>query len=114
MTLMSIMVFKELIGLESPFSGLMGELWEVGRVLTQEWCYLDLAWFTLSSNILTFYTTSNSFIIDSLISKDNFHISDIKISLVYLSSLCMGLFHLQVLYFELNYLHLVGLEATLS
>jgi len=43
-TLISFIVFRNWLGFENPFNGLLDEIWEGGRVLTQEWCYLDRVW----------------------------------------------------------------------
>jgi len=36
MTLISFIVLGDSLGLENPFNGLVDEIWEGGRVLTQE------------------------------------------------------------------------------
>jgi len=36
MTLISFIVFRDSLWLENPFNGLVDEIWEGGRVLTQE------------------------------------------------------------------------------
>jgi len=41
---MSFIVFRESLGLENLFNGLVDELWESRRILTQEWYYFDLVW----------------------------------------------------------------------
>ena len=43
-TLVSFTLFKDSLGIQNPFNGLVNDLWEGGRVLTQEQCYLDLVW----------------------------------------------------------------------
>jgi len=43
-TLIFFIVCRDSLGLENTFNGLVDEIWQGGRVLTQEWCYLDLVW----------------------------------------------------------------------
>ena len=76
-TLMSFVVFRDLLGLENPFNGLVDELREGGRVLIQEWYYFDLI-----LGCLPFFEHSNPlcglkrFFINFLLSRVHFHLSN--------------------------------------
>ena len=52
------MIFKHPFELENPFNGLLNNLWEVEKVLTEECCHLDLVWtVTLSLDLVSSYFT---------------------------------------------------------
>ena len=93
----------------------MYELCEGGKVLTQERCHLDLVWVVYSFPKHSYLLCgSNPYIIDSLMSRVSFHVSNWSPSSVYLPLIYMGLFHSELFYVELNFLHLVGFELTLT
>jgi len=74
-TFMSFIIFRDSLGLENSFNGLVSELRKGGRVLLYEWCYVDIVWV-----IYPFFEPSHllcglkSFIIDFLILGVNFHL----------------------------------------
>jgi len=104
MTLISFIVFRDSLWLENPFNGLVDEIWEGGRVLTQEWCYLDLVWM-----VHTFFEPNyllcglKPFIFDFLMLGIKLSFITIKTLSVYLSLLYIDLFHLYLFYLKLNY-----------
>jgi len=69
------MVFKHPLELENLFNGLVDDLWEVGRVVTQELYHLDRFWMIYPFIELgTLLFDPSLFIIDLRMSRANPHV----------------------------------------
>jgi len=105
LTIVSFIAFKDSLGLANPFNGLMSELQEIGNVLTQEWCYLDLVGMVyLLLSMTTFFLIFKLSYYLFLMSGANLYISNHGNPISYHLSLCMDLFRFRVFPFELTYL----------